>query len=150
MSFMGTYPYSIDPKGRVGIPVKFREALGASFVVTKGFDQCLCVYPFEQWQALEQKLRKLSITKKDMRDFTRYLFAGATEVELDKQGRILLPSILRQFAGLEKDVMVIGVSSRVEIWDKEKWEEYNEKTSESFGDIAENLISFDADFDLEL
>lgn len=120
--FMGEYNHSIDPKGRLIVPAKFRESLGDMFVVTQGLDGCLFVYPNEEWQAFEEKLKTLPMANKDARKFVRFFLAGAAQVELDKQGRILLPSNLRSFAGLEKDCALVGVGTRVEIWDKERWE----------------------------
>ena len=118
---MGEYNHTIDTKGRLIIPSKFREALGDEFVVTKGLDGCLFVYDNEEWQNFEGKLKTLPLTNKDARQFVRFFLAGAAAVEVDKQGRILLPSVLREFAGLEKEVVLVGVASRVEIWSKEKW-----------------------------
>jgi len=118
--FMGEYNHTVDVKGRLIIPSKFREVLGDTFVVTKGLDGCLFVYDNEEWNAFEEKLKQLPLTNKSARQFVRFFLAGAAEVEVDKQGRILLPGVLREFAGLEKDVVLIGVASRIEIWDKEK------------------------------
>ncbi len=120
--FMGEYSHTVDEKGRLIIPSKFREELGDRFVVTKGLDGCLFVYPEDEWKVFEEKLRALPLTNKDARAFARYMLAGAAEVEPDKQGRILLPQVLRTFGELDKDVVLIGVVSRVEIWNREKWE----------------------------
>ncbi|MBQ1720936.1 MAG: division/cell wall cluster transcriptional repressor MraZ, partial [Lachnospiraceae bacterium] len=103
--FMGEYSHSIDAKGRLIMPAKYREQLGSEFVVTKGLDGCLFVYPQEEWQSIETKFREVPLTTKDARKFSRFFFAGAAACEIDKQGRILLPSVLREFAGLEKDVV---------------------------------------------
>ena len=119
--FMSEYNHSIDPKGRVIVPVKFRESLGTEFVVTKGLDGCLFVFPNEEWNIFEEKLKSLPMSNKDARKFVRFFLAGAAVVELDKQGRILIPPVLRECAGLEKDVVVVGVGNRVEIWDKGRW-----------------------------
>ena len=119
---MGEYNHTIDPKGRVIVPSKFRDALGEEFVVTKGLDGCLFVYDNKEWSAFEEKLKGLPVTNKDARSFVRFFLAGATTVEVDKQGRILLPGVLREFAALTKDVVLIGVASRVEIWSKERWD----------------------------
>ena len=113
--FIGEYQHTIDPKGRVILPAKFREELGEKFVVTKGLDNCLFVYPNEEWKNLEQKLRTLPLTSKEARAFIRFFFAGAAECEVDKQGRILIPSNLREHAKLDKELVIIGVSTRVEI-----------------------------------
>ena len=121
--FMGEYNHTIDAKGRLIIPSKFREALGDTFVVTKGLDGCLFVYDNEEWNAFEEKLKALPITNKEARQFVRFFLAGAAEVEVDKQGRILVPNILREFAQISKDVVLIGVASRIEIWSKDRWED---------------------------
>jgi len=141
--FMGEYQHNIDPKGRLFIPARFREGLGDSFVITKGLDGCLFAYPRPEWDALEQKLKSLPFTKGDARAFVRFFFSGAAICEADKQGRILIPVSLREFARLEKDVVVIGVSSRVEIWAKSKWDEYNARASASYEEIAEKIDGFD-------
>ena len=120
--FMGEYNHTIDAKGRVIVPSKFRETLGDEFVVTKGLDGCLFVYDNNEWAAFAEKLKSLPITNKDARQFVRFFLAGAASVEVDKQGRILLPGSLREFAELIKDVVLIGVGSRIEIWSKERWE----------------------------
>ena len=135
--FMGEYNHTIDTKGRLIIPSKFREALGDEFVVTKGLDGCLFVYDNEEWQNFEGKLKTLPLTNKDARQFVRFFLAGAAAVEVDKQGRILLPSVLREFAGLEKEVVLVGVASRVEIWSKEKWE--SAAAYEDMEEIAEHM-----------
>ena len=119
--FMGEYNHTIDAKGRLIIPSKYREILGDEFVVTKGLDGCLFVYDNEEWQKFAEKLYDLPLIS-ESRKFTRHFLAGATTAEVDKQGRILIPGNLREFAGLEKDVKLIGVGKRVEIWSKEKYE----------------------------
>lgn len=135
--FMGEYNHSVDVKGRVIIPTKFREELGEEFVVTKGLDGCLFVYPNDEWKLFEEKLRTLPVANKDARKFTRFFLAGAASLEIDKQGRILVPSVLREFAGIEKDVVLVGVSSRVEIWDKAKWVENT--AFDNMDEIAEHM-----------
>ncbi|RPF56088.1 MraZ protein [Aquisalibacillus elongatus] len=141
--FMGEFQHNIDTKGRIIVPSKFRDGLGESFVLTRGLDNCLFAYPQEEWRILEEKLKKLPLTKKDARAFTRFFFSGAIECEIDKQGRINIPSPLRNYADLEKECVVIGVSNRIELWAKEKWEEYVEESEESFAEIAENMMDFD-------
>ncbi|MBU9738714.1 division/cell wall cluster transcriptional repressor MraZ [Diplocloster agilis] len=136
--FMGEYNHSIDPKGRLIIPSKFREILGDEFVVTKGLDGCLFVFPNDEWQAFEEKLRALPMANKNARKFSRFFMAGATTCELDKQGRILLPSTLREFADLEKDVVLAGLLNRIEIWSKARWNENN--TYDDMDDIAEQMM----------
>jgi len=121
------------------MPAKFREGLGERFVLTKGLDHCLFVYPNEEWAILEKKLRSLPLTNKDARAFIRFFFAGACECELDKQGRILIPANLREYAGLEKDVVIIGVSTRVEIWSKDRWDEYNSASNLDHETIVERM-----------
>jgi len=121
------------------MPSKFREELGDKFILTKGLDECLFVYSSQEWSNLESKLKALPFTDKDVRAFVRFFFAGATECELDKQGRILVPQNLREYAKLEKDLYVIGVSTRVEIWDKGKWEKYCSEDNISPDKIAEKM-----------
>ena len=141
--FMGEYQHSIDAKGRMIVPAKFREILGETFVLTRGLDHCIFGYPMDEWRKLEQKLKDLPMTNKDARAFARFFFSGATEVELDKQGRINIPSTLINHANLEKECIVLGVSSKIEIWAKDAWSSYFEESSESFNEIAENLIGID-------
>jgi MraZ protein len=141
--FMGEFHHSVDDKGRMIVPAKFRENLGSSFVLTRGLDQCIFAYPKAEWTQLEQKLKALPFTKADARAFTRFFFSGACEVDIDKQGRIVLPSNLRTFANLTKECVVLGVSSRVEIWDQSIWESYYAKSEESFNEIAESIVDFD-------
>ncbi|TVP83442.1 MAG: transcriptional regulator MraZ [Alkalicoccus sp.] len=141
--FIGEFEHQLDSKGRIIIPSKFRNNLGASFVVTRGMDKCLFVYPLNEWEKLESKLQELPFTKKDARAFTRFFFSGASECELDKQNRINIPPVLRKHAGIEKECVIIGVSSRVEIWDKNEWENYVENSTESFAEIAEGLFDME-------
>lgn len=119
--FMGEYSHNVDAKGRLIVPAKFREQLGDQFVVTKGVDGCLYVYSQEEWKRIEEKFREVNLTTKDARKFMRFFFAGAAMCEVDKQGRILIPSVLREFAGLEKDVVLVGVLTKIEIWDKDRY-----------------------------
>ena len=135
--FMGEYNHTIDAKGRLIIPSKFREILGDVFVVTKGLDGCLFVYDNEEWKRFEEKLRSLPITNKEARQFVRFFLAGATEAEVDKQGRILIPNVLREFAELTKDVVLVGVGSRIEIWGKERFEDA--AAFEDMDEIAEHM-----------
>ena len=137
--FMGEYSHTIDTKGRLIIPSKFREELGETFVVTKGLDGCLFVFSDEEWKAFEIKLKSLPLTNKNARQFARFFVAGATPCELDKQGRILLPATLREFAGLEKDVVLTGMLNRIEIWSKEKWKENNSLDDVAMDEIAEQM-----------
>lgn len=121
--FTGEYNHTLDEKGRLIIPSKFREELGSDFVVTKGLDGCLFVYNNTEWKVFEDKLRALPVTNKDARNFQRYMLGGAGSVELDKQGRVLIPANLRDHAKLEKDVVLVGVGTRIEIWDQSTYEE---------------------------
>ncbi len=143
--FLGEYQHSIDEKGRMIIPAKFRETLGQTFIVTRGLDHCLFIYPHEEWSVLEQKLKALPLMKSDARAFTRFFFSGATECELDKQGRVNIPGHLRDYAKLDKECVVIGVSNRVEIWSKDIWQAYFNQSEHSFNEIAEKLVDFNFD-----
>jgi MraZ protein len=125
------------------VPSKFRDELGEMFIITRGLDQCLFGYPLSEWAVIEEKLKGLPLTKKDARAFTRFFFSGATESELDKQGRINIPAPLLQYAKLEKECVILGVSNRIEIWSKQIWEDYFSQSEESFAEIAENMIGFD-------
>jgi MraZ protein len=135
--FMGEYSHSVDAKGRMIMPAKFREQLGDTFVVTKGVDGCLYVYSQEEWERIEAKFREVNLTTKDARKFMRFFFAGAATCEVDKQGRILIPGVLREFAGLDKDVVLVGVLTKIEIWDKERYEEAS--SYEDMDEIVEHM-----------
>jgi MraZ protein len=137
--FMGEYLHSVDIKGRISMPSKFRELLGETFIVTRGLDGCLFVYTREEWNNIERKLKELPFTQKDARAFTRFFFSGACECEIDKQGRVVVPQTLRDFASIDKEVVIIGVSTRVEIWSVEKWNTYTNDSSISFEEIAEKM-----------
>ncbi|MCI9377302.1 MAG: division/cell wall cluster transcriptional repressor MraZ [Eubacterium sp.] len=135
--FMGEYNHTIDAKGRLIVPSKFRELLGNGFVVTKGLDGCLFVYPNEEWATIEEKFRSIPLTTKDARKFSRFFFAGAASCELDRQGRVLLPQTLRDYAGLQKDVVLAGVLGRIEIWDQGRWQDAN--TYDDMDEVAEHM-----------
>ena len=139
--FMGEHGHTIDAKGRIIVPAKFRESLGDNFIITKGLDNCLFVYTNEEWQRFEEKLKTLPLTNKNARTFTRFFLAGAADVELDKQGRILIPSVLREFASLQKDVVFVGVGSRIEIWSKESWNDSISNYDDNMDEVAENMDS---------
>lgn len=141
--FMGEYHHNVDMKGRLIVPSKFRESLGEWFVLTRGLDQCLFGYPLSEWEIMEEKLKALPLTKKDARSFSRFFFSGASECELDKQGRINIPAPLMEYGKLEKECVVLGVSNRIEIWSKQIWDEYFKASEDSFAEIAENMIGFD-------
>ena len=136
--FMSEYNHTLDTKGRLIIPAKFRETLGEEFVISKGMDGCLFVYANDDWNAFEQKLTSLPLINKEARQFARFFLAGAATVEVDKQGRILLPPVLREYANLTKDVVLVGVLSRVEIWDKDRWQE-NTYDEDEMDEIAEHM-----------
>lgn len=136
--FIGEYQHTIDPKNRIFIPSKFREDLGERFVITKGLDNCLYAYPMDEWANLEQKLKSLPLTSKDARAFVRFIFSGAVDCTLDKQGRVIIPANLLEYADIKRDVVTIGVSTRFEIWSKEKWDDYNSSNID-FEEIAEKM-----------
>ena len=135
---IGEFEHSLDAKGRLIMPAKLREAIGDKFVVTKGLDGCLFAFSIEEWSNFEEKLKSLPLSNRNSREFTRFFLSGATECELDKQGRFLIASKLREVANLDKDVTIIGAGTRIEIWDKEKWNSYNDENI-SVEDIAENM-----------
>ncbi|MFA9380383.1 MAG: division/cell wall cluster transcriptional repressor MraZ [Acetanaerobacterium sp.] len=135
---MGEYLHTLDPKGRVIFPSRLRADLGEHFIIAKGVNDCLFVYPLDQWKALQDKINALPFSKASV--LQRFFFSGACEAEGDKQGRVLIPASLRQFAGLEKDIMIIGASVRAEIWDKAKWDEQNAAlTADSIKGIMDEL-----------
>lgn len=140
--FMGEFKHNIDTKGRLIMPSKFREELGEKFVVTRGMDGCLFGYPQDEWAVMEQKLKDMPLAKKETRAFVRFFYSAATECEIDKQGRINLPVPLRNHAELEKNCVVIGVSSRIEIWSEKRWSAFSEEAEENFDEIAETMIDF--------
>ena len=140
--FMGEYKHQLDSKGRMIVPSKFRDELSEEFVITRGLDKCLFGYTFDEWARIEEKMKSLPLTKKDARKFMRLFFSGAAQVEVDKQGRINIPSNLREYAGLKKECTVIGVSGRIEIWDTDEWENFYTESEDNFEDIAEDLIDF--------
>ena len=144
--FMGEYHHTIDDKGRIIIPSKFRYELGDKFILTRGLENCLFAYPEKEWNLIVEKLNKLPFTKKDARNFSRFFLSGATIVEFDKQGRINISSPLVTYADLKKECVIIGVGDRLEIWDKEEWNHFFDNSKDSMSDIAENL--FTVDFDL--
>ncbi len=137
--FLGEYQHSLDSKGRLAIPAKLREELGPSFVITKGLDGCLYIYPQEQWQKECAKLAALPSSKKAARDYARFFFSSAAELECDRQGRVLLPPSLRRHASLTKDAVIVGAGSRAEIWAADSWQSYNEACSAAVNAIAEEL-----------
>lgn len=135
---IGEFEHSLDAKGRLIMPAKLRETIGDKFVVTKGLDGCLFAFSLTEWANFEEKLKTLPLSNRNSREFTRFFLSGATECEIDKQGRFLIPNNLRETANLQKEVVIIGVGTRIEIWDKTKWNSYNNENI-SVEDIAENM-----------
>lgn len=139
--FMGEYHHTIDEKGRIIIPSKFREDLGEKFIITRGIENCLFVYSLSSWEKITNKLESLPFTKKDARQFVRFFLSGATTAEFDKQGRVNITSPLISYANLQKDCVVIGTGDRLEIWSQEDWNAFFESASSNMSDIAENLFN---------
>jgi MraZ protein len=137
--FIGEYQHSIDEKGRMAVPVKFRQKLAKGAVVTKGLDECLFLYPKTEWQKVADKLAALPFAQANARAFARLMLAGAMDVDIDKQGRMLLPDYLRQYASMNKKVIIAGLYDRLEIWDEEKWNKYKQGMEANSNDIAEAL-----------
>lgn len=143
---MGEFQHSIDEKGRLIIPSKFREELGNTFILAKGLDHCIFVYPMPEWSRVEERLRQLSFTHADARSFSRFFFSGAVESEMDKQGRVQLPPNLREYASLDRDVVTIGVSARMEIWNKQTWSTYSNQAQGDYELIAEKITDLNLGF----
>lgn len=138
---IGEFEHSLDAKGRLIMPAKLRDSLGEKFVLTKGLDGCLFAFSIAEWTNFEEKLKALPLSNRNSREFTRFFLSGATECEIDKQGRFLIPNNLREAAELKKDCSIIGVGTRIEIWDKDKWNQYNSDENMSVEDIAENMTN---------
>jgi MraZ protein len=140
----GTYTHTLDVKDRFILPAKFREKIkelgSRKFYLTRGLDGCLFLFAYEVWRDLEEKLKSLSFTKQQSRFFNRLYFSGASEVEIDSQGRVTLPHYLKEYGGISKDIVIIGVADRIEIWDRKKWEEFDEDNRERFEEMAEGLF----------
>ena len=139
--FIGEYHHTIDEKGRIIVPSKFRDSLGNSFIITRGIENCLFVYSMDNWEKITDKLNSLPFTKRDSRTFNRFFMSGATEVELDKQGRVNIATPLIHYANLLKDCVIIGTGDRIEIWSQESWNCFFDSTKDSMSDIAENLFN---------
>ena len=137
--FIGEYTHNLDTKGRIAIPAKFRDKLSSGIVITRGLDQCLFLYTKNEWEILAEKLTKLPLSQANSRAFTRLMLAGAMDLTLDTQGRILIPDYLRSYAKLKKQAIVAGLYNRIEIWDAESWKEYKNRTESSSDQIAEKL-----------
>ena len=143
--FKGRYLHTLDAKGRLSVPTRFRELLaqrGEEVLIVTNFDNCLAGFPADEWLLLEEKIRGLSMLQKDVRAFERYFFSGAQECPVDRQGRILIPPSLREVAGLEKDVVLLGVANRIEIWSKARWDAFYRESTENFEAIAAKLSEF--------
>lgn len=138
--FLGEFQHSLDNKGRLTVPARMREELGDCFVATKGLDNCLFLYPLSVFKQLEEKVQQLPFTRPEVRGFARLLFSGASECEPDKQGRVVLPANLRDYAGIERDIVIIGVGNRVEVWSAEAWAAYSTNSSTSYEELAEKLV----------
>ena len=139
---MGEFSHSLDDKGRITIPARLREDLDAHFVMTKGLDGCLFLYPMGEWHKLEERLKALPLTNANARAFQRLFLAGAQDVEMDRQSRVTIPPRLREFAGVNKDVVLVGVSNRVELWSQENWQTYQTKAQAGYEDVAEKMVDF--------
>ena len=137
--FIGEYTYSIDDKKRLAVPVRFRKTLGKKAIITRGIDNCLVIYPAIEWQKLAKKLESLPTTQIDARNFARMMLSGAADAVLDKLGRILIPDYLKEYAFLKKNVAILGLSNKIEVWDQKRWYEHKKKTETAVGDIAEKL-----------
>lgn len=137
--FIGEYQHNLDLKGRLAIPVKFRDKLTGGAIITRGLDSCLFLFTLKEWEILAQKLISLPLAQSNSRAFVRLMLAGAMDVEIDKQGRILTPDYLRKYAGLKKQVVIAGLYNRIEIWDAEIWKQYKAKTESQSDEIAEKL-----------
>ncbi len=137
--FIGEYRHTIDAKKRLAIPAKFRKQLGSVAVLTKGLEKSLLLYPVKEWQELAERLARLPVGKAENRSFVRIVLAGASDVELDSLGRILIPDYLKEYAGLNKNIVVVGLYNRLEIWDENTWQEYKRNSEKHTGDVAEKL-----------
>lgn len=137
---MGEFQHALDDKGRLTVPAKFREGLGEDFVITRGLDRCLFAYPRTAWNALEERVKSLPTEQPEVRAFVRLLFSGAVVAELDKQGRVGLPQQLRSYAEIDRDAVITGASTRVEIWSAGKWAEYSSKFESAYSEIAEKIV----------
>lgn len=145
--FYGEYEHSLDNKGRIIVPAKFRDAMKENYVekffITRGLDECLFMFPNDEWRLQESKFRSMSFTKKDSRRFNRLFFSGAVMIELDKQGRLVIPKYLKEYARIKRDIVIVGVSNRIEIWAREKWQEFYNNSKDLYEDISEKLIDLD-------
>jgi MraZ protein len=137
--FIGEFRHTLDDKGRVSVPIKFRAGLAQGLVVTRGLDRSLFLYPKNEWGRLAEKLAALPLGKADTRAFARLMLAGAMEADIDASGRVMIPQYLREYAGLSKNVVITGLYDRLEVWDEDTWNVYRAKTEADGNDIAERL-----------
>jgi MraZ protein len=140
--FLGRYSHNIDDKGRLAIPARFRDGLGSEVVITRGIDRCLSLYPLEAWQPLAEKVSALSISDPDARNFRRMFFAEAAYLDFDRQGRILVPPELRRYAGIEREAVIIGMNTYLEIWSPQRWDAQSDMMDQEASSIAERLAEF--------
>ena len=136
---LGEYQHTVDEKGRVAVPAKFRKFLSGGVVGTRGMDSCLYLYPMDEWEKLAEKLAKLPINQADSRAFSRLMLAGASHADIDTQGRILLPDYLRNYAGIKSKAVLVGLHNRAEIWDEGRWQQYRQSVEQKSDEIAERL-----------
>ena len=141
--FLGEFSHALDEKGRLTIPAKFRDELAGGLVITRGIDPCLSVYPRQEWDSLAERIAKLPVTQRSARDFGRLMFSGAADFIPDRQGRVLIPQGLRDYAGLDSEAIIIGLYNRLEIWNPESWTDVREKVEENPESIAEKLQELD-------
>ena len=137
--FIGEFKHNLDNKGRIAVPAKFRNKLGSSAIITRGLDHCLFIFNNKEWEILAQKLISLPLAQANSRAFVRLMLAGAMDLEIDKQGRILIPDYLREYAGLKRETIITGLYNRIEVWDNGTWKQYKTKTESSSEEIAEKL-----------
>jgi MraZ protein len=140
---IGEYKYNLDDKKRLTMPSKFRTILGKKAIVTKGIDGCLFMYSEKAWKELAEKIAKLPFSQSNARSFSRIMLAGAMDVLIDSNGRILIPDYLKEYAGLDKKVVVAGLYNRIEVWDEDKWDKYNKENTDRIDDVAEGLKEFE-------
>jgi MraZ protein len=136
---IGEFKHNLDQKGRVSIPAKFRQKFAEGLILTRGIDQCVFGFPKPEWEKVVNKITNLPLSQANARAFARLMLSGAFEAEIDNQGRVLIPEVLRKYAHLEKKVVIVGMYNRVEIWDEKKWEEYKKQSEENSQEIAERL-----------
>lgn len=144
--FIGEFHHALDAKSRLIVPAKFRTELGKNFVMTRGLEGCLFVFPEENWKVIAEKISALPLMKKDARKFSRMFLSGATEVEVDKSGRFVIPAVLSEYADLQKDCAIIGVQNRLEVWSKDRWTDFCNTSIDEYEEIAEELIDFELNF----